>query len=103
MGNTGGKHPYTLSDATLKKVKKETGFSTAQVRRLFHRFQYLDKDGKGHLLREDLGTIHEVGKRLKILLTLFNSCKRTLNFALFCSFLRYSVKLKLVMKILLKR
>ena len=60
MGNSMHKPAYALSDATLKKVKHETCFSTAQVKRLFNRFQHLDKEAKGYLVRADLGVIKEV-------------------------------------------
>ena len=44
----------------LRSIKKETGFTYSQVKRLFRRFHHLDKDGRGYLRKEDLMTIHEV-------------------------------------------
>ena len=60
MGNAFHTHDYTLSAEEVKVIKKETGFSEAQVKRLFRRFHHLDKGGKGYLTKEELLHIKEV-------------------------------------------
>jgi len=44
----------------MKKIKKETGFNSTQIKRLFRRFHALDKGGKGYLTKEDLMQVNEV-------------------------------------------
>ena len=40
--------------------KAETGFETRQVRRLFMRFNHLDRSNKGYLEKSDLLVLKEV-------------------------------------------
>ncbi len=49
-----------VSAEEIKEVRKETGFTKTQVRRLFSRFHHLDKEGKGFLTRDDLMLVTEV-------------------------------------------
>ena len=60
MGGSSSKHDYHLSEEELNRVKEATGFNTAQVRRLFHRFQVLDVDGVGYLTKDELLRVQEV-------------------------------------------
>ena len=60
MGGSSTKHDYHLTDEELNRVKEETGFTTAQVKRLFHRFQVLDVDGVGYLTKDELLRVQEV-------------------------------------------
>lgn len=56
----GGKISVTLSPDESAEVAGKTGFSVAQVNKLYHRFTQLDKDQKGHLSRDDLMSIPEL-------------------------------------------
>ena len=60
MGSRGSKADYDLSPEDFSLIQRETGFSKAQVRRLFLRFKHLDKGGKGFLVKGDLLRIKEV-------------------------------------------
>jgi Ca2+-binding EF-hand superfamily protein len=56
----GSKQSVTLSPDESQEVANRTGFSIAQVNKLYHRFNLLDKDSKGHLSRDDLLAIPEL-------------------------------------------
>jgi calcineurin B family protein 1 len=56
----GGKISVQLSQEEAKEVSDRTGFSVAQVNKLYHRFTQLDKEDKGHLSRDDLMAIPEL-------------------------------------------
>jgi Ca2+-binding EF-hand superfamily protein len=51
-----------LSPEELEHLQTETGFSKSNIRRLYNRFQHLDKEKKGYLVRKDLMSIPEVLK-----------------------------------------
>lgn len=56
----GGKISVQLSIDESREVAEKTGFSIAQVNKLYHRFTQLDKEDKGHLSRDDLMAIPEL-------------------------------------------
>jgi len=56
----GGKISVQLSPDESKEIAGKTGFSVAQVNKLYHRFTQLDKEDKGHLSRDDLIAIPEL-------------------------------------------
>jgi len=56
----GGKISVQLSPDESAEVAGKTGFSVAQVNKLYHRFTQLDKEDKGHLSRDDLMAIPEL-------------------------------------------
>merc|ERR1712189_19761 len=56
----GGKISVQLSPDESAEVAQKTGFSVAQVNKLYHRFTQLDKEDKGHLSRDDLIAIPEL-------------------------------------------
>ncbi|CBY22674.1 unnamed protein product [Oikopleura dioica] len=56
----GSKQSVALSPDESQEVANRTGFSIAQVNKLYHRFNLLDKDSKGHLSRDDLLAIPEL-------------------------------------------
>lgn len=60
MGYAFSKHYYQITDDEIKAIKKETGFSTSHVKRLFNRFQHIDSDGRGYLIRSDFENINEI-------------------------------------------
>ena len=60
MGYAFSKHWFQLDPIEMRDIRKETGFSAAQVNRLFARFQALDKQNRGYLVKDDLLHIHEV-------------------------------------------
>lgn len=62
MGYAFSKHWFQLDPIEMRDIRKETGFSAAQVNRLFARFQALDKANRGYLVKDDLLHIHEVSK-----------------------------------------
>ncbi|XP_047247822.1 calcineurin B homologous protein 2 isoform X2 [Girardinichthys multiradiatus] len=45
-----------------QELMQETGFSDAHLLRLYERFQFLDKDNKGHLRSEDFEAVRELSK-----------------------------------------
>ncbi|XP_028396089.1 calcineurin B homologous protein 1-like [Dendronephthya gigantea] len=49
-----------LQDQDIEQIKKETGFSEQQIKRLYIRFLHLDSRGSGTLSREDFGRIPEL-------------------------------------------
>ncbi|CAB4029068.1 calcineurin B homologous 1 [Paramuricea clavata] len=49
-----------LQDQDVEDIKKETGFSEKQIKRLYIRFLHLDSRGCGRLSREDFGRIPEL-------------------------------------------
>ena len=49
-----------LQDEDIEQIKKETGFSEKQIKRLYIRFLHLDSRGEGVLSREDFGRIPEL-------------------------------------------
>ncbi|XP_046849226.1 calcineurin B homologous protein 1-like isoform X1 [Xenia sp. Carnegie-2017] len=49
-----------LQDEDIEQIKKETGFSEKQIKRLYVRFSHLDSRGCGLLSREDFGRIPEL-------------------------------------------
>lgn len=53
-------NPVDLTPEELTRLKAETGFTDDNIKRLFTRFQHLDKDGKGYLDKDDLMAIPEV-------------------------------------------
>ena len=60
MGQRQVKPDYQLSDEEYEMIKNETGFSRAQIKRLFLRFKYLDANKNGFLTRDELLNIKEV-------------------------------------------
>lgn len=51
---------FGLEPREVQQLQAETGFTRGNIKRLFHRFQHLDKDGKGYLTKQDLMSIPEV-------------------------------------------
>ena len=49
-----------LSDDFVNDLMQETGFNRSQIHKLYIRFQHLDKDKKGYLVREDLINVPQV-------------------------------------------
>jgi hypothetical protein len=49
-----------LSPEELLHLQAETGFSKANIQRLHNRFNHLDKEKKGYLVKKDMMTIPEV-------------------------------------------
>lgn len=49
-----------LQDEEIKSISEETGFSPAQIERLYSRFTALDKSGNGSLSRQDCLAIPEL-------------------------------------------
>lgn len=49
-----------LTQDELTELKSDTGFTDDNIRRLYSRFQTLDKDKKGFLVRSDFQGIQEV-------------------------------------------
>ncbi|KAK5610936.1 hypothetical protein CRENBAI_024188 [Crenichthys baileyi] len=45
-----------------QELLQETGFSAAHLLRLYERFQFLDKDNKGHLRSEDFEAVRELSE-----------------------------------------
>jgi len=64
--------PVSLSPEELRQLKAETGFTDDNIKRLYSRFQHLDKDRKGYLEKQDLMDIPEVSAKT----ILFSSFKR---------------------------
>lgn len=57
----GNKNSSLLQDEEIKLIKKETGFSAAQIERLYTRFKSLDKSGYcGSLSRQDFLRVPEL-------------------------------------------
>lgn len=55
-----------LTHEELLELKSDTGFNDDNIRRLFSRFQALDKDKKGYLVRSDFQGIPEVKNQMKL-------------------------------------
>ena len=51
-----------LSDDFVNDLMQETGFNRSQIHKLYIRFQHLDKDKKGYLVREDLINVPQVSE-----------------------------------------
>jgi len=51
-----------LDPLEAQQLQAETGFSKANIKRLHHRFDHLDKEKKGYLTKKDLMAIPEVFK-----------------------------------------
>lgn len=49
-----------LSEAFVADLMQETGFNKTQIHRLYIRFQHLDKDKKGYLVKDDLMNVPQV-------------------------------------------
>lgn len=74
MGNN---RSFMLQDEEVKLISDETGFSPAQVERLYSRFITLDKEGKGSLSRQDCLAIPELAINPlcdRIVQMFFNEC-----------------------------
>lgn len=56
----GGRISVQLSVDDSSDIANKTGFSVAQINKLYHRFTQLDKEDKGHLSRDDLMAIPEL-------------------------------------------
>ena len=51
-----------LSPEELQHLQAETGFSKSNIRRLYNRFNHLDKEKKGYMIKKDMMTIPEVNE-----------------------------------------
>jgi len=49
-----------LEDSDIEEIRKETGFSASQIKRLYSRFSNLDKRNNAYLCREDFLRIPEL-------------------------------------------
>ncbi|XP_030074135.1 calcineurin B homologous protein 2 isoform X1 [Microcaecilia unicolor] len=58
MGSQGSHHASKIPE--IEAIKKETGFSQANIVRLHHRFRALDKEDKGYLSKENFLCIGEL-------------------------------------------
>lgn len=56
----GNKPSFMLQDEEITLISEETGFSPAQIERLYSRFTALDKSGNGSLSRQDCLAIPEL-------------------------------------------
>lgn len=56
----GNKSSFMLQDEEIQLISEETGFTPAQVERLYSRFTTLDKDTNGSLSKEDFLKIPEL-------------------------------------------
>ncbi|XP_053123430.1 calcineurin B homologous protein 2-like [Hemicordylus capensis] len=56
----GAQHSQAFTIPEQEEIMRETGFSQANVLRLYQRFQALDKDEKGYLSKDDLICIGEL-------------------------------------------
>lgn len=56
----GSRASTNLQQDDIDEIQKETGFSTNQIIRLYSRFTSLDKNGNGHLVKEDFMCIPEL-------------------------------------------
>ncbi|XP_032803460.2 calcineurin B homologous protein 1-like [Petromyzon marinus] len=56
----GSKASSLLQDEEIEEIKRETGFTTSQITRLYSRFTSLDKGENGTLSREDFLRIPEL-------------------------------------------
>lgn len=74
MGNNSS---FMLQDEEIEHICEETGFSPAQVERLYSRFTTLDKSGNGSLSRQDYLAIPELAINplcQRIVQMFFNDC-----------------------------
>lgn len=58
MGGHSSHHLSKIPD--LEEIRRETGFSPSSIIRLHHRFQALDKEGKGYLSKQNFLCIGEL-------------------------------------------
>ena len=58
MGNFISKND--LSKDFIQELMEETGFNQTQINRLYIRFQHLDKNKKGYLVKDDLSNVPQV-------------------------------------------
>ena len=56
----GNKPSFMLQDEEITLISEETGFSSAQIERLYSRFTALDRNGNGSLSRQDCLAIPEL-------------------------------------------
>jgi len=60
MGSFFSSEYFGLDPREVEQLQMETGFSNRNIRRLFERFQHLDKERKGFLTKQDFMSIPEV-------------------------------------------
>ncbi|XP_069500388.1 calcineurin B homologous protein 2-like isoform X1 [Ambystoma mexicanum] len=58
MGGHSSHHLSKIPD--LEEIRRETGFTPSSIKRLHHRFQALDKEGKGYLSKQNFLCIREL-------------------------------------------
>ena len=63
MGNFISKND--LSKDFIQELMEETGFNQTQINRLYIRFQHLDKNKKGYLVKDDLSNVPQVNNFFK--------------------------------------
>jgi len=56
----GSRASTSLQEEEISQIQEETGFSPKQIIRLYSRFTSLDKNGNGHLMKEDFMRIPEL-------------------------------------------
>jgi len=56
----GSRASTSLQEEEISQIQEETGFTPKQIIRLYSRFTSLDKNGNGHLMKEDFMRIPEL-------------------------------------------